>query len=180
MSGEAPDIREDEDCPSGKYCDWACDQHEGMTAPDERAELVAEIERLRGWKAEALPVLAGLQEVGRALGVPLGRQITARATVNAALDLRNERDEAIAVLAPVAALADEWRKYHDDGLPNAYTLIYGDAANLLRRRLADPDAVAQHNAAIWRAGHLECCQSQSEHGPDAGNPYVTDEGVDCG
>lgn len=28
MSGEAPDIREQEDCPSAKACDGRCDQHE--------------------------------------------------------------------------------------------------------------------------------------------------------
>ena len=27
MSGEAPDIREQEDCPNGQACDWSCDQH---------------------------------------------------------------------------------------------------------------------------------------------------------
>lgn len=27
--GEAPDIREQEDCPGGWACDYACDQHEG-------------------------------------------------------------------------------------------------------------------------------------------------------
>ena len=26
--GEAPDPREQEDCPSGEECDWSCDQHE--------------------------------------------------------------------------------------------------------------------------------------------------------
>lgn len=30
--GEAPDIREQEDCPSGAACDWACDQHEDFSA----------------------------------------------------------------------------------------------------------------------------------------------------
>jgi hypothetical protein len=24
---EAPDIREQEDCPGGEFCDYACDQH---------------------------------------------------------------------------------------------------------------------------------------------------------
>lgn len=27
---EAPDIREQEDCPSGEVCEWSCDQHVGM------------------------------------------------------------------------------------------------------------------------------------------------------
>ena len=35
-----------------------------------------EIARLSRWKEEALPVLDGLQEIGRALGLPLGERIT--------------------------------------------------------------------------------------------------------
>lgn len=27
MTGQAPDIREQEDCPGGEFCDWSCDQH---------------------------------------------------------------------------------------------------------------------------------------------------------
>jgi len=38
--------------------------------------LVAEIERLTRWKNEALPVISGLQELGRALDLQLGRSIT--------------------------------------------------------------------------------------------------------
>lgn len=55
-----------------------------------------ELRNLRRWKAEAMPVLQGLQDVGHALGVPLGTRITAKATVDKALDLRNERDAAVA------------------------------------------------------------------------------------
>ena len=51
-----------------------------------------EVAHLRRWKAEALPVMSGLQELGRALGVGLGKSITARESVDLALDLRNDRD----------------------------------------------------------------------------------------
>lgn len=53
-----------------------------------------ELVRLRAWKAEALPVIAGLQDLGRALGIRLGESITGRTATDAALDLRNERDAA--------------------------------------------------------------------------------------
>lgn len=59
----------------------------------------AKNERLRAWKAETMEVMAGFQDVGNALGVPLGHRITARAAVDKALDLRNQRDEARAGLA---------------------------------------------------------------------------------
>lgn len=52
--------------------------------------LVAEVRRLRRWKDEALPVMEGLQELGGALGLPLGTRITGRQAVDAALDLRSE------------------------------------------------------------------------------------------
>lgn len=58
---------------------------------DEDAAL-AEIERLRQWKAEALPVLAGLQELGNALGVPLGARITGPEAAERARELMAERD----------------------------------------------------------------------------------------
>ncbi len=64
------------------------------TDPTTVLALIAELRDLRRWKAEALPVLDGLQEVGHALGIGLGQQITGRGAVDAALDLRNERDRA--------------------------------------------------------------------------------------
>ena len=39
-------------------------------------ETVRERDELRRWKAEALPVLSGLQELGKALGLPLGSRTT--------------------------------------------------------------------------------------------------------
>lgn len=53
-----------------------------------------ELDRLRAWKAEALTVMDGLQDLGRALGIRLGESITGRTAIDAALDLRNERDAA--------------------------------------------------------------------------------------
>lgn len=40
------------------------------------ADLAAEVEQLRVWKREALTVTTGLQDLGKALGVPLGHRIT--------------------------------------------------------------------------------------------------------
>ena len=69
----------------------------------------AEAERLRGWKAEALPVLDGLQELGKALGLPLGSQITGTEALAAVERLTSERDaaraEAERLRAGIKALA---------------------------------------------------------------------------
>lgn len=48
----------------------------GWVGGDVVTALADEVERLRRWKAEALPVIDGLQDVGHALGLPLGTRIT--------------------------------------------------------------------------------------------------------
>ena len=59
----------------------------------ERAEQAeAERDALRLWKDEALRVLDGLQELGRALVLPLGERITGPAAVAAVERLTAERD----------------------------------------------------------------------------------------
>lgn len=60
-----------------------------------------ERDELSQWKAEALPVLAGLQDLGHALGVPLGQRITGDVAAHRAKELR-------AAVARVEALADKW------------------------------------------------------------------------
>jgi hypothetical protein len=61
--------------------------------------------KLRRWKAEALPVLAGLQELGEALGLPLGTRITGQEAAKAAERLEAEVASLRARLAAVEALA---------------------------------------------------------------------------
>ena len=56
-------------------------------------ETARERESLRRWKAEALPVLDGLQELGDVLRLPLGSQITGPEALTAAARLTRERDE---------------------------------------------------------------------------------------
>jgi hypothetical protein len=111
----------------------------------------AEVERLRRWKAEAVEVMSGLQEVGKALGVGLGKRITARETVDKALDLRNERDEARAQVASVLALADEFGEDAEAKYEDAYEEGRRDYADLAEQRLraaVTPEGVAAHEARI--------------------------------
>ena len=92
-----------------------------------------EVERLRQWKAEALPVLDGLQEVGRALGTPLGQRITGRESVDLALDLRNRAEGA----DRVHALVDSTTALHSE-MPEphgAFTRGYEAAMRDVRRIL---------------------------------------------
>ena len=89
--------------------------------------LVDQVESLERWKVEALEVMSGLRELGKALGLGLGVQITgpaalaevARLTAELAevkrtytpcdLDLLTERDALAAQVARVEALAEDWR-----------------------------------------------------------------------
>ena len=72
--------------------------------------LLAEVERLKRWKAEATSLFDGLQDLGRALGLPLGTLITGPSAVDAARSLRAERDALAARLAaqPAECFGKVW------------------------------------------------------------------------
>ena len=72
-----------------------------------REPLDAENERLQAWKAEALPVIAGLQELGRTLGLPLGTSITGEQAADKATELTAENERLRAVIAEVEKDAEE-------------------------------------------------------------------------
>jgi len=55
--------------------------------------LKAERDDLRRWKAEAAEVILGLQDLGRALGIPLGERITGPKAAEIARALEAERDD---------------------------------------------------------------------------------------
>lgn len=60
-------------------------------------EMLAEVRRLNRWQAEALPVMAGLQDLGGALGLPLGERITGPAAVEAVERLTRKLDRVRAL-----------------------------------------------------------------------------------
>ena len=71
--------------------------------------LVEQVERLDRWKFEACGGMSGPRELGKALGLPLGVQITGPAALAEVERLTAERDALAAQVARVEALADEWR-----------------------------------------------------------------------
>lgn len=60
--------------------------------PEDVPWLVEEVERLEAWKAEAIEVMTSLPELGKALGLPLGVQITGPAALAEVARLTAERD----------------------------------------------------------------------------------------
>ena len=106
--------------------------------------LVDQVESLERWKVEALEVMSGLRELGKALGLGLGVQITGPAALAEVERLTAERDALIAVgkrqaarLARVEALAEEWDG--DDSCDNR-TCVPHRSASALRAALAGSEA----------------------------------------
>lgn len=54
-----------------------------------------ELDRLQRWKGEAIPVMLGLQDLGRALDIPLGTRITGEVAAKKAAALVAERDRLL-------------------------------------------------------------------------------------
>jgi len=69
--------------------------------------LVDQVESLERWKFEATEVMSGLRELGKALGLGLGVQITGPAALAEVERLTAERDAAIERLERVI---DQWRE----------------------------------------------------------------------
>lgn len=123
MSAETPETTglRDRQCWRGE-CRSACAyepncSEKGLTLPEavrtvepkcdalptaEKAE--AERDRLARWKAEALPVLDGLQEIGKALDLQPGAWITGPQALEAIEALQAERDRLAAAVERVQAL----------------------------------------------------------------------------
>ena len=83
--------------------------------------LVDQVERLERWKVEALEVMSGLRELGKALGLGLGVQITGPAALAEVERLTAERDALAAQVARVESLAEEWERDAEDQLRNCYS-----------------------------------------------------------
>ena len=90
------------------------DAHLIANAPAWLAELVerakaaeAEVERLSRWQSDALPVIDGLQELGRSLGLILGDSVTGPKAHAAAEALKARAETAEAAIARVRELADD-------------------------------------------------------------------------
>lgn len=71
------------------------------------ATLLAEVDRLTRWKNEALPVIDGLQELGRALDIPLGHSITGP---DALVAVQQLQDTARHDAREIARLREEVRR----------------------------------------------------------------------
>lgn len=90
------------------------DAHLIANAPTWLAELLAEVDRLTRWKTEATEVLRGLQDLGKALGLPLGEQITGQSACVAAVALHDRTEAAEQAVHLVRGIADAWATQPND------------------------------------------------------------------
>ena len=123
----------------------------------QRDGALAEVERLRRWKAEAKPVMDGLQELGDALGISLGQRITGAEAVAAVEALvaeveqlkdayaeREQRWHWSLIKAQTARLAvKEARREHTD-LAARVLALAGDADEVWRIHQAMTNHSADH------------------------------------
>ena len=86
----------------GDFCDAEFIAHAREDVP----WLVDQVESLERWKFEAIEVMSGLRELGKALGLRPGVQITGPAALAEVARLTAERDALAAKVARVEALAD--------------------------------------------------------------------------
>jgi hypothetical protein len=153
---------------------------EVVTTRAESAE--AERDQLRRWKDEALPVIAGLQELGRALGLRLGVTITGPEGVKAAEELRAERDDLRALRLAVETLAEEWAAEAQAGRTgNGHPLLvqtYDGHARDLRAVLASPSTHTQQDTEAQRDARLDNLIEREERAAEgcldckAGEPHM--------
>lgn len=113
-------------------------------AAAQRAKAENERDRLARWKAEALPVLDGLQEIGRALDLPLGTRVTGPQALKAIEALLAERDRLAAAVERVEALvfSDQSDQFRSEAARGKVALPYASNRYLwllddLRSALSD-------------------------------------------
>ena len=110
--------------------------------------LVEQVERLERWKFEACEVMSGLRELGKALGLGLGVQITGPAALAEVERLTAERDALAAQVARAESLAEEWRYKGQFGWgpwqigegPDPEGYVMDHCASALRAALAGSEA----------------------------------------
>ena len=92
---------------TGQSGNWDRERADRLQEDVERMQ--KDVERLERWKAEATEVMSGLRELGKALGLGLGVQITGPAALVEVERLTAERDALAAQVARVEEVLDHWR-----------------------------------------------------------------------
>lgn len=108
-------------------------------------ELLDEIERLTRWRAEAMTVMDGLQDLGQALGLPLGERVTGPVALMEVLHLRADVARLERELDADAKHAALGEGEHCDVCTH---LQAEDLLDDLERQMAERDALAAKTARV--------------------------------
>ena len=123
-----------------KLAEWP-DFHRDVRSPLSAAEtlrIIEQVESLERWKFEAIEVMSGLRELGKALGLGLGVQITGPAALAEVERLTAERDALAAQVAEGDHLAEVWASdLATDAMVNALDGVALEAINEQLKRLLD-------------------------------------------
>lgn len=76
-------------------------------APEDIQTLIAEVLELEAWKREALTVMDGLQELGKALGLPIGEQVTGPEALAKVKELKESRDGWVSYMMEMVVTKQE-------------------------------------------------------------------------
>ena len=156
--------------------------------------LVDQVESLERWKVEALEVMSGLRELGKALGLGLGVQITGPAALAEVARLTAERDALAAQVAEAVHLAEVWASdLATDAMVHVMDGVVLEAINeqmkrLLELRAALADSEDDASDVDVCSGDADCtselhvhgcfadtagpCTDPDEHQPTAGSGWV--------
>ena len=123
-----------------KLAEWP-DFHRDVRSPLSAAEtlrIIEQVESLERWKFEAIEVMSGLRELGKALGLGLGVQITGPAALAEVERLTAERDALAAQVAEGDHLTEVWASdLATDAMVNVMDGVALEAINEQMKRLLD-------------------------------------------
>ena len=157
-------------------------------------QLLAEIERLADWKASALTVMDGLQELGQALGLPLGERITGPLACAAAQALNGRAEAAEEAIARMWGLVSDWQANGNScELGDPTDQVWQRCAQQLldalnpplpdwERELLDPSGPARHTIRVHGVTFACSCGFRDQagalsiynHACHHGGAYATD------
>ena len=136
---------------AGQSGNWDRERADRLQEDVERMQ--KDVERLERWKAEATEVMSGLRELGKALGLRPGVQITGPAALAEVARLTAERDALAAQVAEGFHLTEVWASdLATDAMVNAMdgvAIKAKQARNEARTwpdwRTASPDKAIEHD-----------------------------------
>lgn len=146
-----------------------------------------ELRFLRRWKREGMEVMAGLQELGWELDLPLGEQITGQAALEAVRKLKARREDRKQRINEALHIIDTWLMEAENYDPDTRLIPSADLLRL-RQDLAGSrctcDEAAEDHMHCHHVGECCHCDCKTRRKPpqvcrDCGRPWVPVQRGQC-